>query len=602
VLLRFEVENHRSILDPIELSMIAVDEDRAATRGFDLLNERVLTVAGIYGPNASGKSNVIEALAWLSLAVRRSLRTWGAAVPRDPFRFGRGPESPSAYDVEMIADGVRYAYRVEVSGSEVLYEALSSYPERRRRVLFERDGLNIEFRRGLGGLAGTRELLTPTTLALSAATRAVHPEIQPFVRHLSAIGVRGVRPQRMRVLGGDFVADRLSRTERLFEDAVIPEQATLFDDDNEFSPRTERDTALALLRFADLGIDDVQVIQDEEERRHVRLIHKAGDQDLPFDLGEESAGTRTWFGLIGPMLDALQRGQILLFDEIDASLHPTLSARLVELFQDPVTNPRGAQLIFTTHDTSLLNHLNRDEVWLTEKGADGATTLTALAEYGGEKVRRSLNLEKAYLQGRFGAVPELDQVALRSALGLTSDGQEESRSRGGFTQTEDRHASAKKTLVVFCEGEKTEPQYLAAQLAIDARSRAAAEEAEIDEFWCVFDVEWPRNHPGLSDAVRRARENDIHLAITNPCFELWLILHFNDHGAWLDNDAARRLRRGLDGSSDKSLEAAKYMPLVAAAARRAADLETRHQKNGAILPDDNPSSGMHRLIASIQPA
>jgi hypothetical protein len=189
----------------------------------------------------------------------------------------------------------------------------------------------------------------------------------------------------------------------------------------------------------------------------------------------------------------------------------------------------------------------------------------------------------------------------------------------------------KKTLLVFCEGEKTEPQYLEAlkrqpeirdvaavdlrietghggavpltlvALAIDARNRAAAEEAEIDEFWCVFDVEWPRNHPGLSDAVRRARENEIHLAITNPCFELWLILHFNDHGAWLDNDAARRLRRGLDGSSDKSLEAAKYMPLVAAAARRAADLETRHQRNGAIFPDDNPSSGMHRLIASIQP-
>jgi hypothetical protein len=190
----------------------------------------------------------------------------------------------------------------------------------------------------------------------------------------------------------------------------------------------------------------------------------------------------------------------------------------------------------------------------------------------------------------------------------------------------------KKTLVVFCEGEKTEPQYLEALkkqpeirdaaavdlrietghggavpltlvlLAIDARSRAEAEEAEIDEFWCVFDVEWPRNHPGLSDAVRQARENDIRLAITNPCFELWLILHFNDHRAWLDNDDARRLRRRLDGSPGKSLEAVKYMPLVAAAARRAADLEARHQKNATVFPHDNPSSGMHRLIASIQPA
>jgi hypothetical protein len=92
------------------------------------------------------------------------------------------------------------------------------------------------------------------------------------------------------------------------------------------------------------------------------------------------------------------------------------------LFQDPQTNPHGAQLIFTTHDTSLLNHLNRDEVWLTEKGPDGATTLTALAEYGGDKVRRSLNLEKAYLQGRFGAVPDFDQHLLRQALGLAAGG------------------------------------------------------------------------------------------------------------------------------------------------------------------------------------
>lgn len=116
----------------------------------------------------------------------------------------------------------------------------------------------------------------------------------------------------------------------------------------------------------------------------------------------------------------MQAGKILLFDEIDASLHPQLSARLIELFQDSETNPRGAQLIFTSHDTSLLNHRNRDEVWLTEKGGGGATTLTALAEYGGDKVRRRLNLEKAYLQGRFGAVPELDPCPLRQELGLAA--------------------------------------------------------------------------------------------------------------------------------------------------------------------------------------
>jgi AAA15 family ATPase/GTPase len=166
----------------------------------------------------------------------------------------------------------------------------------------------------------------------------------------------------------------------------------------------------------------VRVVEDESRipPNVIQLAHRTGRQQALFELQDESAGTLTWLSLIEPVLYVLRSGQILLLDEIDASLHPALSARLLELFQDPETNPRGAQLIFTTHDTSLLSHLNRDEVWLTEKDDDGATSLTALAEYGGDKVRRSLNLERAYLNGRFGAVPELDQVKLRSVLGLVS--------------------------------------------------------------------------------------------------------------------------------------------------------------------------------------
>ncbi len=431
MLLRFEVSNHRSILEPVELSMVAVDEDRPSVRKFDLLAERVLAVAGVYGPNASGKSNVIESLAWLSMAVARSLRAWDQFIPRDPFKFGNGPYSPSTYQVEMVIDGVRYAYRLEVDDAEVLFEGLYSYPERRRRVLFEREGSDIRFRRGLGALSGTRELLTGTTLALSAAMRFDEPEVQRFARSLAGIGVLGVRRRALwrRPIGAGGAG--LSATGRLFDDQGTSLQSSLFDDPDIVQP-SPRESALALLRFADLGIDDVQIVDDDidesqatpharrEPRRQLRFIHRVSGQELPFDLEEESAGTQTWFALIGPTLNALRSGRILLFDEIDASLHPRLSTRLLELFQDPETNPYGAQLIFTTHDTSLLNHLNRDEVWLTEKNESGATTLTALAEYGGDKVRKSLNLERAYLQGRFGAVPELDQFTLRRALGLVS--------------------------------------------------------------------------------------------------------------------------------------------------------------------------------------
>ena len=189
----------------------------------------------------------------------------------------------------------------------------------------------------------------------------------------------------------------------------------------------------------------------------------------------------------------------------------------------------------------------------------------------------------------------------------------------------------RKTLVVFCEGEKTEPVYLDAlkrqpsvrdiaavdlrvettrggsvprtlvKMATEARRRAIDEEAEIDEFWCVFDVEWPRNHPALPEAIQQARANDINLAVSNPCFELWLILHFRDQSAWLDNDQARRLRGAIDGSTDKDLNAAKYMPLLADAAKRGTELDRRHFRNKTAFPHDNPSSGMHRLLAAVTP-
>jgi hypothetical protein len=202
VLLRFRVSNHRSILEPIELSMIAVDEGRAATRRFDGLSERVLTVAGIYGANASGKSNVLDAMAWLSMAVARSLRGWEDYVPRDAHRFGTGPASPTAFDLDVEVDGVRYAYRLEVNDSAVLFESLDSYPERRRRNLFTRRQGEIDFRRGLEGTRAIRDLLTPTTLALSAGRRVGDTDLRSVGRTLAAMRVLGLRRRRSLRAGG----------------------------------------------------------------------------------------------------------------------------------------------------------------------------------------------------------------------------------------------------------------------------------------------------------------------------------------------------------------------------------------------------------------
>lgn len=440
MLIRFEVANFRSIVGPAELSMVAVDRERPEARAQAMIGESLLPVAAVFGPNASGKSNVVAALAWLCDAVAVSLRAWEDRIPVEPFAFGDGPTRPSAFTVEAMIDGVRFEYIVELDREHVSYEGLFHYPEKRARRVFEREGNELKIQRGLGGISGTRELLTAQTLALSAARRFDEPLVGRFARkllHTQVLGLRAGPRRKPIVRSGPF---RYSSTARVFE------QVSLVDDegsrtngaasggydtdyDTDYDTGSDaRQRALGLLKLADLGIDDVVVDRVEAplssdgtetyKYRRIRLVHRTAGGPATLDFGVESEGTRTWFGLIAPILNALETGTLLLFDELDASLHPTLSAQLLRLFQSPVTNPRGAQLVFTTHDTSLLNHLNRDEVWLTSKDATGATRLGALAEFAGERVRQSVNLENAYLHGRFGALPEVDQTEFLRALGL----------------------------------------------------------------------------------------------------------------------------------------------------------------------------------------
>ncbi|MBU1661812.1 MAG: ATP-binding protein, partial [Chloroflexi bacterium] len=124
----------------------------------------------------------------------------------------------------------------------------------------------------------------------------------------------------------------------------------------------------------------------------------------PFELGEESEGTQKFFYLLGPLLDALENGNILMIDELEARLHPKLTRELVRMFNSPQTNPHNAQLIFATHDAGLLGEylLRRDQIWFTEKNRYGATELYSLAEM---KERNDASFEKNYLLGRYGAIP-----------------------------------------------------------------------------------------------------------------------------------------------------------------------------------------------------
>ena len=429
MLIRFQAENYRSLSAPVELSMVAVDRDRPEARDQDPLGESLVPVAAIYGPNATGKSNVVAALAWLRAAVAWSLRSWDDGIPIDPFAFANGPREPVKFELELTVKGVRFEYLLELDQDKVLYEALFHYPLRYRRRVFEREAQQLRFGQGVTNQAGIRELLTPRVLVLSVARRFQVAELSRFVAQVLEMQVVGQLPPRtMGRLYRPIQMGRLgdqSATLRLFETDV---QEPLFGQapDEGAWGSGARDRALAMLRLADLGIDDVLIDYEEigqtgnprPVRRRVHLLHGVAGAQEPLDLDQESAGTIAWFGLIGPSLQALHRGAVLIVDEIDASLHPRLSAELIRIFHSPDLNSQGAQLVFTAHDTSLMSALNRDEIWLTDKRDDGSTVLGSLAEFAGERVRKSINFQAGYLSGRFGAVPQLDRADLLRALGV----------------------------------------------------------------------------------------------------------------------------------------------------------------------------------------
>ncbi|MFB9689125.1 AAA family ATPase [Amycolatopsis plumensis] len=386
----FRLGNHRSFRDEQELLLMpAMPGDERP----------VVPVTAIYGANASGKSNLFKGIDLVRWAVlNRHLRD--AATPhdlsalQDPFRLDpQSPERPSTFVFELIAEGTPYTYGFLLRDSEILEEWLYAYPEKRKRVIFERDRDAIKFGSTVADsktkFEVLEELIRPTALFLSVCDRLELGPLMPVYRWFEAgvlaSGFDGPSP------GADFVQWRVG-------DYLRRNPAA-------------RERMVALLRVADVGIVDLVVV----DRRHsgrfdleLKLLH--GSAREPFDFGDESSGTRNWIGLLPMVLRALDGGLVLLVDEIDASLHPLLTAKLVGLFQNGEVNAKGAQLVFTTHDTSLLGTmlgeqvLERDQIWFVDRGAEGASHLYPLTDF---KPRKDQNTERRYLAGSYGAVPVL---------------------------------------------------------------------------------------------------------------------------------------------------------------------------------------------------
>lgn len=430
MLLSFQVTNHKSIRDEQTLNLQPVyDKSRPA-----------LPVAAIFGANAAGKSNVLDAFRFMTSAVRNSFESWRDGVPRAPFRFDtQSVSTESVFVVELLLDGVRWTYGFRIDAHTVHEEWLYSYPRHRRRLVFERHGMSVN----AGSASGidrhllkqlATAFLPPTALLLSLAGRGIFADIAPVYRWFASEVV--LLSATDTVVDERLVIDQLERTEnraRLVDllvaadvgiaDIEVERQVSQhwFDEERQRLQRySELSRQLVDLEESGASNADIDTLRAQldaiyaESRQAVpaesdkRLVFRHGPEKVEMFFADQSHGTKVWLGYLGPVLDTLDTGGLLVVDEIDTSLHPHLTARLIGLFRSTVTNPHGAQIVFTTHDATLLGKyfndrvLARDEVWFTAKNAGHATELFSLADF---RVREDDNVQRRYLTGSYGAIP-----------------------------------------------------------------------------------------------------------------------------------------------------------------------------------------------------
>ena len=430
MLLRFRADNARSYSGDLEFSMLATG--LAEPRYVRQVEWReggspvdVLAAAVVFGANGSGKSNLLKLMDDMRSHVLHSFRLGDpeGQIPRRPFVLDQiRRHQPSRFEIDLVLDGIRHEYGFLIDDDRVIKEWAYHYPKGRAAVIFQRNGNEVDA--GAVERQKTRavqELMRSNALFLSTAAQAKHAALLPLYQWFG---------RNLRIAEADS---------RPIRQALTTE---LLGDDH------RRGRVLALLQAADLGVTDarkhepdpvmrerfqraVRVLQGIEgepdgdesptfEELGVRLVHRGTDgEDVELDADDESLGTRVWFGLIGPVVQALESGSVFLADELDASLHPALVTELVRLFQDPETNPRRAQLIFNSHDPTLLGGtvgerlLGRDQIWFTEKNNEGSTRLYALAAL---EPRKQEAIGKRYLEGLYGATPILSRQEFAAAV------------------------------------------------------------------------------------------------------------------------------------------------------------------------------------------
>lgn len=405
MLIEFSVTNFLSFKEKTTFSMVASSDNSLEDNFINIGNEKLLKMTAIYGANASGKSNLFKLLATVGGIIKQSnFYNPNAILPIIPFKLDKEMmNKPSEFEIKFLVDGIRYIYGFIADSKKIYREYLTYYPKGRPVKIFNRENINdYSFNSNDEKfLNDIKEKNAENKFFISTATNWNFEKTKPAF---------------------EFLTEKLGIV--MSYEQLNNYAYTMYSNDE---GRILEKFALNFLEKADLNIKGYEVIRENLTDDQINTMpdiirpffstnapvyrvnttHIVNGDKYEFDISEESLGTQAIFSFIPVIKDVIDNGKVLFVDEFDKSLHPFIVKYIVELFNDPELNNKNAQLIFNTHDTNLLDLelLRRDQIWFTEKNPNnGESVLYPLDDFS---VRKSENVEKGYLLGRYGAVPFL---------------------------------------------------------------------------------------------------------------------------------------------------------------------------------------------------
>ncbi|WP_189461491.1 AAA family ATPase [Jeongeupia chitinilytica] len=416
MLVEFSVENFRSIHMRQTFSMVAAPRLRRKGNTFEpeLNGERfprLLKVAAVYGPNASGKSSLVSALALIPRIASHQPDTSDAELPVSPFRFcPNARKKPSCFEVHFIHEKMRYEFILHLTKERITKEKLVIHPKGKEVVLYERTAsennkdeyfISPDLEGGEIVIEAWKQLTNPKTLFISQAVANSNTELNQLRTPFLWLQ-KGVMP----------INSRLSRlTPGVL--TVLNEVPEISDELAEYLSDLDIPISKIKQEIKEVEVDNAESYNDDFSRKldnfeknhnKTTLTHKTSLGEADFDLKEESDGTKSLLGFWLPLKIANMKRNItsaLVIDELDSSLHPSIIASIVERH---LNSTDDFQLIFTTHDTHLMDTrlLRRDQLWLTDRDETGATQLRSIHDFAG---RESEDIEKRYFEGKYRGIP-----------------------------------------------------------------------------------------------------------------------------------------------------------------------------------------------------